>query len=164
MPASGAGGTGSSAVWQAVAKLLVKIDPDIRCYIQRLFERTLEAAESDLALPPARRRLVPVPFSTQYRHRPRFQPVTLSEQDQRGIDRLLLQALWRAVDALEAAALLPEREVYLTMLTGQCERFAWVYGVLKERGDRWAALWMAQGELKLLRHRGSRMAEQLLFG
>jgi hypothetical protein len=162
-PASaGAGGTGGSAVWQAIARLLVTLDPDIRYYLQRIFERVLEAVESDLRLPPERRQLVPVPYLVQYLARPRFQQVRLREQDQRGIDDLLRQALWRAVDALEAAALLPEREVYLGLLTEQCARFSLVYAELKKRARRLAALWIAQGELRLLRHRSSRAAEQLL--
>jgi len=160
---AGGGGTSGPNLWQAIARLLVTLDPDIRYYLQRIFERVLEAVESDLRLPPERRQLVPVPYLVQYLARPRFQQVRLREQDQRGIDDLLRQALWRAVDALEAAALLPEREVYLGLLTEQCARFSLVYAELKKRAGRWAALWIAQGELRLLRHRGSRAAEQILF-
>src|SRR5579883_1772320 len=112
-----AGGSGGSALWQVVAALLTRIDPDIRYDVQRCFERALEAVAADLALPPEQRQVVPVPFWVQHLGRPRFHKVRLCEQDQRGIDGLLRQALWRAIDALEAAALLPaEREVYLSIL------------------------------------------------
>ncbi len=159
-----AGGPGGTALWQVVAALLARMDPDIRSDVQRGFERALEAVAADLALPPEQRQVVPVPFWVQHLGRHCFHKVRLCEQDQRGIDGLLRQALWRAIDALEAAALLPaEREVYLSILAEQCARFAWVYDALVRRGDRCAALWIAQGELKLLRHRGSRAAEQLLF-
>jgi hypothetical protein len=146
-----------------VAALLAKLDPDLRYYLQRLFERTLEAAEADLALPPEQRRLAPVPFLVQYLGRPRFQQIRLCEQDQKGIDGLLRQALWRAVDALEAAALVPQREVYVSILAEQCAQFDQVYQALKRRAGRCAATWIAQGELRLLRHRGSRAAEHILF-
>jgi hypothetical protein len=162
--ASRSGGSGGSALWQAVARLLAEIDPDVRGYVQQVFLTTLEAAEADLALPPERRRLAPIDCWVQHLGRPRFQKVTLWEQDQKGIDSLLRQALWRAVDALEAAALLPERAVYLSILAEQCAQFERVYQHLKQRaGGRLEALWIAQGELKLLRHRGSRVIEQMLF-
>ncbi len=161
--AGGSGGPGGSAVWQAAAALLITIDPDIRYDLQRLFTRTLEAAEADLAKPLERRRLVPVAFLVQHLGRPRFHPVNLWEQDQKGIDNLLRCALWRAIDALEAAALLPETGVYLSILAEQCAQFERVYQHLKRRAGWFAALWIAYGELRLLRHRGSRAIEQLLF-
>ncbi len=155
----------ASALWQAVARLLAEIDPDVRGYVQQVFVATLEAAEADLALPPERRRLAPIDCWVQHLGRPRFHKVMLWEQDQKGIDSLLRCALWRAIDALEAAALLPERaEVYLSILAEQCRQFERVYQHLKQRaGGRLEALWIAQGELKLLRHRGSRVIEQMLF-
>jgi hypothetical protein len=164
-PGGGRGGNGGSALWQAVARLLAEIDPDVRGYVQQVFVTTLEAAEADLALPPERRRLVPIDFWVQHLGRPRFQKVALWEQDQKGIDSLLRCALWRAIDALEAAALLPERPIYLSILAEQCAQFERVYQHLKKRaGGRLEALWIAQGELKLLRHRGSRVIEQMLLG
>ncbi len=155
----------ASALWLLLSWLLAEIDPDVRGYVQQVFADTLEAAEHDLALPPERRRLMPVPFLVQHLARPRFQKVTLWEQDQRGIDRLLRQALWRAIDALEAAALVPERAVYVSILAEQCRQFERVYQHLKKRaGGGWAAQWIVYWELKLLRHRGSRVIEQLLLG
>ncbi|GEM_PF-522649 len=166
-----AGGTGGNAgggaghtIWQVVAALLAQVDPDTRYYLHRLFAGTLEAVENDLALPPERRRLAPIPFLVQHWSRPRFEQARLCEQDQRGIDRLLRLALWRAVDALEAAALLPEQPVYLAMLAEQCAQFERVYQVLKRRAGRFFALAIFEGERRLLlRHRGSAAAERLLF-
>jgi hypothetical protein len=167
----GAGGTGGNAgggaghtIWQVAAALLAQMDPDARCYVQRVFLDALEAVEADLALPPERRRLAPVPFLVQHWSRPRFEQARLCEQDQRGIDRLLRLALWRAVAALEAAALLPEQPVYLTMLAEQCAQFERVYQVLKRRAGRFFASAIFEGELRFLRHhRGSAAAERLLF-
>jgi len=154
----------ASALWQAVALLLAEIDPDVRGYVWQVFVDTLEAAEADLALPPEQRRLAPIDFWVQHLGRPRFHEVTLWEQDQRGIDSLLRCALWRAIDALEAAALLPERAVYLSILAEQCRQFERVYQHLKKRaGGGLAAQWIVYGEVRLLRHRGSRVIQQMLF-
>ncbi len=161
---SGSGGPGSSALWQAVARLLAEIDPDVRGYVRQVFADTLEAAEADLALPPERRRLAPIDCWVQHLGRPRFHQITLWEQDQRGIDSLLRCALWRAIDALEAATLLPERAVYLSILAEQCRQFERVYQHLKQRaGGGLAAQWIVYGEVRLLRHRGSRVIQQMLF-
>jgi hypothetical protein len=158
-----AGGTGSS-IWLLLERLLAQIDADARCYVRRVFERALEAAETELALPPERRRLAPVPFLVQHWGRPRFQPEEPREQNQAGLDRLLRLALWRAVDALEAAALLAPGEVYLSILAEQCAQFERVYQVLKRRAGRYFALAIFEGEIRLLRrHRGSATAERLLF-
>jgi hypothetical protein len=158
------GAPGSSAIWQTVAALLVQIGPDVRYYVQRLFERTLEAAEADLALPPERRRLTPRPFVEQQRASVK-NPVALHWRSQRELGDLLRQALWRAVDALEAAALVPPGEAYLTLLEEQCAQFGLVYAVLKQRAGPLsaAAAWIAYGELRLLHHRGSRTIEQMLL-
>ena len=155
----------ASALWLLLSWLLAEIDPDVRGYVQQVFADTLEAAEHDLALPPERRRLMPVPFLVQHLARPRFHKVALWEQNQKEIGGLLRCALWRAVDALEAAALVPQSEVYLSILTEQCRQFERVYQHLKKRaGGGWAAQWIVYGEVKLLRHRGSRVIEQLLLG
>ncbi len=164
-PASTAGGT-SGAAWQVAAKLLAQIDLDVRGYVQQVFERVLGAVEDDLALPPERRRLVPKPLAEQQ------QRLTCAQetarrclQGQPGIDRLLRQALWGAVDALEAAALVPPGEEYLALLAGQCRQFGLMYEMLKQRAGRAsvAAAWIVQGEIRLLRHRGSRVVEQMLL-
>jgi hypothetical protein len=156
----------ASALWQAVARLLAGIDPDVRGYVQQVFLTTLEAAEADLALPPERRRLVPRPVAEQQQRCASGKAsAALDGHSQREVDDLLRQALWRAVDALEAAALLPERMICLSILAEQCRQLERVYQHLKQRaGGRLEALWIAQGELKLLRHRGSRVIEQLLLG
>jgi hypothetical protein len=156
----------ASALWQAIALLLAEIDPDVRGAVQQVFVTTLEAAEADLALPPERRRLVPRPVAEQQQRCASGKAsAVLDGHSQRGIDSLLRQALWRAIDALEAAALLPERMICLSILAEQCRQFERVYQYLKQRaGGRLEALWIAQGELKLLRHRGSRVIEQLLLG
>jgi hypothetical protein len=148
-----------------IAALLARIDPDPRPYLQRLFAHTLEAAEDDLMLPPERRRLVPKPLSAQQQGRPcPKETAERRQQGQSGIDRLLRQALWRAVDALEAAALLPPGQVYLALLAEQCAQFEQVYQVLKRRAGRFFALSIFEGELRLLRHhRGSAAIERLLF-
>jgi hypothetical protein len=152
-------------IWQVVAALLARLDPDARPYLHRVFARTLEAVEDDLALPPERRRLIPKPLSEQERGRPSAQETALRcAQGQPGIDRLLRQALWRAVDALEAAALVPPGEDYLALLVEQGLQFERVYQALKRRANsRCIALWIIQGEVKLLRHRGSAVIESLLF-
>ncbi len=152
-------------IWQVVAALLARIDPDARPYLHHVFARTLEAVEDDLALPPERRRLIPKPLPEQERGRPSAQETAQRcAQGQPGIDRLLRQALWRAVDALEAAALVPPGEDYLALLVEQGLQFERVYQTLKRRADsRCIALWITQGEVKLLRHRGSAAAESLLF-
>jgi hypothetical protein len=165
-PASTAGGT-SGAAWQVAAKLLAQIDLDVRGYVQQVFERVLEAVEDDLALPPERRRLAPKPLVEQQQRLSCAQETARRcLQGQPGIDRLLRQAIWGAVDALEAAALLPPGEEYLALLAGQCRQFGLMYGVLKQRAGRAsaAAAWIVQGEIRLLRHRGSRLVEQMLFG
>ncbi len=159
-----AGGTSSSIVWQVVAKLLAQIDPDVRCYLHRLFERVLEAAEADLALPPERRRLAPRPLLEQQQRRPCVKALAdLRQHSQREIVCLLRQALWRAVDALEAAALLPDK-AYLVLLVEQCRQFCLAYEVLKKRaGQSDAAAWIVLGEIRMLHHRGSRAGEQMLL-
>ncbi len=159
------GAPGSSAVWQTAAALLAQIDPDVRYYLQRLFERTLEEAEADLALPPERRRLAPRPFVEQQQRASVKDPTALHWRSQRELGDLLRQALWRAVDALEAAALVPPGEAYLTLLEEQCAQFGLVYAVLKQRAGPLsaAAAWIVYGELRLLHHRGSRTIEQMLL-
>src|SRR5579885_450747 len=154
-----------SGVWQVAAALLARIDPDPRPYLQRLFAHTLEAAEDDLMLPPERRWLVPKPLPVQQQGRPCPQETAERlQQGQPGIDRLLRQALWRAVDALEAAALLPPGQSYLPLLIEQSNQFERVYQVLKRRAGPYFALAIFEGELRLLRHhRGSMIAERLLF-
>jgi hypothetical protein len=154
----------ASALWLFLSWLLAEIDPDVRGYVQQVFADTLEAVERDLALPPEQRRIVPEAFLVQHLARPRFHKVALWEQNQKEIGGLLRCALWRAVDALEAAVLVPQREVYLSILTEQCAQFERVYQHLKKRaGDGWAAQWIVYGEVKLLRHRGSRVIQQMLF-
>jgi hypothetical protein len=162
--ATNAGGI-SSSLWLLVEYLLADIDPDARYYVRRVFERTLEAAESDLTLPPERRRLAPKPFLEQQRQLPcAKETAERFQQGQQGVDRLLRQVLWRAVDALEAAALLPPGEVYVSMLSEQCAQFERVYQALKRRAGRCFALAIFEGEVRLLRrHRGSAVAEHLLF-
>jgi hypothetical protein len=161
----GTGGTGGPNLWLVVATLLTQIDPDTRYYLQRLFERTLEAAEADLALPPERRRLLPRSWLEQQQSRPCAEETAQRcQQGQRGIDHLLRQALWRAVDALEAAALVPPGEDYLALLAEQCAQFERVYQMLKRRAGRYFALAILEGELRVLRHhRGSTIIEHLLF-
>ncbi len=160
-----AGAAPPSSIWLVVAALLARIDPDTRYYLHRLFARTLEAAEEDLLLSPEQRRLLPKPLPVQQQGRPCAQETAERfQQGQPGIDRLLRQALWRAVDALEAAALLPPGQVYLALLAEQCAQFEHVYQVLKRRAGRFFALSIFEGELHLLRHhRGSMIAERLLF-
>ncbi len=165
-PASTAGGA-SGAAWQVAAKLLAQIDLDVRGYVRQVFERVLEAVEDDLALPPERRRLAPKPLVEQQQRLSCAQEAARRcLQGQPGIDRLLRQALWGAVDALEAAALVPPGEEYLALLAGQCRQFGLMYRVLKQRAGRAsaAAAWIVQGEIRLLRHRGSRVVEQMFLG
>jgi hypothetical protein len=147
-----------------VAKLLAQIDLDVRCYLRRLFERTLEAAEADLALPPERRRLTPRPLLEQQQRRPCVKALAdLRQHSQREVVCLLRQALWRAVDALEAAVLLPDK-MYLALLVEQYRQFRLAYDVLKRRaGQSDAAAWIVLGEIRLLHHRGSRVVEQILL-
>ena len=145
--------------------LLGGIDQDVRPSLRRAFARTLEAVEADLALPPERRRLVPKSLLVQQRGRPCAEETAQRyQQGQQGVERLLRQALWRAVDALEAAALLPPGEVYLSLLAERCAQFARVYQVLKGRVGRCFALAICEGSLRLLlHHRSSRAVEHLLF-
>ncbi len=158
------GAPGSSAVWQVVAKLLAQIDPDVRCYLHRLFERVLEAAEADLTLPLERHRLAPRPVPEQQQRRPCVKALAdLRQHSQREVVCLLRQALWGAVDALEAAVLLLDHE-YLVLLVEQCRQFCLAYEVLKKRaGQSDAAAWIVLGEIRMLHHRGSSMVEQILL-
>jgi len=154
----------ASALWLLLSWLLAEIDPDVRGYVQQVFADTLEAAEHDLALPPERRRLAPRPLLEQQQRRPCVKALAdLRQHSQREIVCLLRQALWRAVDALEAAALLPDK-AYLVLLVEQCRQFCLAYEVLKKRaGQSDAAAWIVLGEIRMLHHRGSRAGEQMLL-
>jgi hypothetical protein len=138
----------------------------VRYDVRRLFERVLEAVEDDLALPPERRRLAPKPLWEQQEGRPCAQVTAQQcQQGRQAAAFLLRQALWRAVDALEAAALQPACAAYQSILVEQCTQFAWVYAVLQQHAPRPVAAWILYGELRLLRHhRGSQTAERMLFG
>ncbi len=144
--------------------------PALEAAIRRL-EATIPTSPSDsLSTSGEGEREISIPLSTCGEGRGevgagrRIWTALRCAQGQPGIDRLLRQALWRAVDALEAAALVPPGEDYLALLVEQGLQFERVYQALKRRANsRCIALWIIQGEVKLLRHRGSAVIESLLF-
>ncbi len=149
-------------VWLEVVRLLEPFEPEARDLLWRVFAQTIEAAQASRMLPEAARRWNP---SVLFQHLtcPRLQEKDLCQQDRAALHWLLRVAFWLAIRALEARILLAPEESDPSLLAEQCTQMARIYRELKRRLGASNALVVLWGEVRLLRHRGSTAAEQLLF-
>ncbi len=145
--------------WMVPDALLAEIEPEARPLVRSAFLQRLQIAAVEREQPPEQQRGV----SSSPRVRPAPPSTEPDKADRQGLRYLLRWALWEAVDTLEAGVLLPVGAAYQPVLVWQCAQLGRVYKAMKDRMGLALALVILYGELRLLRHRGSAIVEQLLF-
>jgi hypothetical protein len=139
--------------------LLVEIEPEARPLVRSAFLQRLQIAAVEREQPPEQQRGI----SSSPRVRPAPPLTEPDKADRQGLRYLLRWALWEAVDTLEAGVLLPTNPIYQPVFMKQCARLGRVYKAMKNPMGLSLALVILYGELRLLRHRGSAIVEQLIF-
>jgi hypothetical protein len=149
--------------WMVPDALLAEIEPEARPLVRSAFLQRLQMAAAEREQPPEQRRCGPSPTRAQYLAGAEAQPTRPEQVGRAGLRYLLRWTLWGVVDTLEAGVLLPAGATYQPLLVWQCAQLGHVYKVMKDRMGLSLALIILHGELRLLRHRGSAVGEQLLF-
>ncbi len=149
--------------WMVPEALLAEIEPEARPLVRSAFLQRLQIAAAEREQPPGERRCGLSPIRAQYLERFDAQPTAPEQVARAGLRGLLRWTLWRVVDTLEAGVLQPAGETSQSVLLWQCAQLGRVYKAMKDRMGLSLALIILHGELRLLRHRGSAVGEQLLF-
>ncbi len=149
--------------WMIPDALLAEIEPEARPLVRQAFLQRLQIAAAEREQPPEQRRCGLSPTRAQYLACAEAQPTAPEQVGRAGLRYLLRWTLWSVVDTLEAGVLQPAGATSQPVLVWQCAQLGRVYKAMKERMGLSLALIILHGELRLLRHRGSAVGEQLLF-
>jgi hypothetical protein len=131
--------------------------------VRSAFLQRVQIAAAEREQPPEQRRCGLSPTRAQSLAFSDAQPTAPEQVERAGLRGLLRWTLWRVVDTLEAGVLQPAGPSSQSVLLWQCAQLGHVYKAMKERMGLSLALIILHGELRLLRHRGSSVGEQLLF-